>query len=77
MKEEEKKGHVLFLEVNIPEIAHIASHISLTRILSHDHATKETEKCSLYLGWLCAELKAGISITIGKRENGYWRQVSK
>ena len=67
---EEKKGHLLSLEVNVPEIAHTASHTSLARILSLDHATEESGKCSLYLGWLHATLKPRGSITIGKRENG-------
>ena len=41
-------NHVPSLEVNVPEIAHIISHISLARTLSHSHAANEARKCSLY-----------------------------
>ena len=51
-------NHVSSLGVNVPEIAHIISHISLARTLLHSHAANKAGKFSLILG-NCAELKPG------------------
>ena len=43
-------NHVSSLGVNVPEIAHIISHISLARTLLHSHAANKTGKFGLILG---------------------------
>ena len=43
-------NHVSSLGVNVPEIAHIISHISLARTLLHSHAANKAGKFGLILG---------------------------
>ena len=43
-------NHASSLGVNVPEIAHIISHISLARTLLHSHAANKAGKFGLILG---------------------------